>query len=402
MKARAAALIWLLGIAIAAVVPASNTDQRSQLGAYLERVGEEGFDGVVLVARGEETLLFEAHGHADKGTRTPNTIDTVFDLGSIAKQFTAAAIVHLQTRGLLSVDDRISRFFPDAPADKADITIHQLLTHTAGLAHDHASSDAEPLGKDEFLARVFEAPLESDSGERYSYSNSGYSVLAAIVEQVSGEPFQTYLQEKLWAPLGLSSMGFFNDPHYERLPVATGYFNGEPTGNPASFAGPYWGVIGNGEILSTVGDLRAWMWSLFDHTLLSPSETDLLFTRHVAEGGSSFYGYGWSLADTQEGPVITHNGGGRGGNSDVAFYPDHELLIIVCSNEITYRDLGGIPYDVSLPATELRRSLAANLTSGDFSALPRKTFSVYRYLAWVAVALAGVGALLLRWRMREQ
>ncbi len=363
---------------------------KPHLEAYLDRVARSEFNGAVLVAEGDEVIVARGLGFLDHTKATPVTVETIFDLGSVTKQFTAAAIVQLEARGLLRVTDSVGGFFPEAPADKAGITIHQLLTHTAGLADDYATDDFEPIDRTEFLHRVWTRPLASTPGS-YAYSNGGYGLLAAILETVTGQSWQQYLHGNIFDPAGLAHCGFYNDPIFDSSPVAIGYFNGKETGNPARFPGPYWGVIGNGEILCPLGDLYRWVDGLRRNLVLSRVETDRLFTRHVREGsGDSWYGYGWTLADTPEGRLITHNGGGSGGNADVAIYPDRRLIIIVLSNAISYRTLGPVPLEIRLPATELRQQLARNIFSGDFSRLPPPTFVIYPY---VAIVLVVVGSL---------
>ena len=154
---------------------------------YLQAGVGEGFSGAVLIARGGEILLNEGYGFADKEQGAPMTPDTVVDIGSVTKQFTAAAILVLSDQGKLDVEDSIGRFFPNLPEDKSGITIHHLLTHTAGLVDGVGDGDFDHIPTEEFFRRVFDSELLSAPGERHSYSNAGYSVLARIVELSSGQ-----------------------------------------------------------------------------------------------------------------------------------------------------------------------------------------------------------------------
>jgi CubicO group peptidase (beta-lactamase class C family) len=367
------------------------TDLTNQIADYFNRLEAAGFSGAVLVVKDGEVILREGYGLANDADGTAVSPDTVFDAGSIAKQFTATAVLHLEEQGLLSVSDSIAEHLDNVPADKAGITIHQLLTHSAGLAADHSEGDLVPMTRDEALQVIFAQSLTSEPGAVYSYSNSGYTLLAAIVESVSGEPFPDFLRQTLWEPVALNRTGFYQDARWSSLNVATAYPNGEDYGSPAEWPGPYWGVLGNGGVLTTVDDLYSWWDSLQRGTVLSQTALDKLFTPHILEEGSAFYGYGWTIVETEGGRVIRHNGGGIGGNSDFAAYTDQNLIIIVMSNRIVYRTtVFDLPYDVNLAATEASKQLATNMKTGDFFRLPQKTFSIYPYLAGIVGLIATV------------
>ena len=151
------------------------------LDRYLKELAGFGYSGSVLVAQKGEVVLDQGYGLADRARGTPFTADTLFDIASISKPFTAAAVLRLEMKGKLKVEDKISKFFPDAPADKAGITLHQLLTHTAGFP-ETIGPEYEPLARKAFLQRIFATKLVHRPGERFLYSNAGYSLLAAVVE----------------------------------------------------------------------------------------------------------------------------------------------------------------------------------------------------------------------------
>lgn len=365
---------------------------QDQIDVYFSRLADaQGFSGAVLVARDGDVVLHKGYGLANDAEDTSVTAETVFDIGSISKQFTAAGILHLEMQGALSINDHITSFFDSVPTDKRDITIHHLLTHSAGFTHDHFEGDLIPLTKEEALQTIFAQELGFEPGTKYHYSNTGYTLLAMIIEKVSGQPYTAYLRDNFFEPLGMNSTGFYGDTRWRSLPVANTYLNGKDQGQPSEWPGPYWGVMGNGGAMSTVSDLYTWWQALESHTVLSETQTEKLFRRHISEGGDSYYGYGWSLADTALGPVITHNGGGIGGNSDFAVYPDRNLIIIIASNRIVWRTLFGvIPYEIRLPATEAGQRLAENIASDDFSQLPSATFRLAPILGIVVGALVVV------------
>jgi len=322
---------------------------------------EKNFSGAVLIADPNEIILHQGYGLANEADGTPVTANTVFDIGSISKQFTATAILNLETQRLLNVSNPISQYLENVPADKAEITLHHLLTHSAGFTEEHAEDDLTPLNREQALQAIFSQTLGFAPGEEYAYSNSGYTLLAAIIEEVSGLGYAQYLQKTYFQPLSLDATGFYNDDWNGKL-VANGYFNDEDQGKPSEWPGPYWGVIGNGGVLTTVEDLYHWWQSIQKREVLPPAQTAKLFTRHIEEFARSYYGYGWTLQETPFGNLITHNGGGIGGNADFAFYEEQGLLIIIASNRIViHTDDKGNPTEVYLPATKSRSQLAYEL-----------------------------------------
>src|SRR5262249_25703156 len=152
--------------------------------------------------------------------------ETVFSIGSITKQFTAAAILQLEMQGKLNVQDSISKYLPNVPKDKEAITLHHLLTHSAGLESDFGATDYEPVTREPYIRRALAAKLRSVPGQRYHYANSGYSLLAAIVEIVSGQDYEAYLQENLFKPAGMTKTGY-RLPQCKPEEFAQGYLRGK-------------------------------------------------------------------------------------------------------------------------------------------------------------------------------
>ena len=175
--------------------PVVNGDTGRTLDEYLSRLERFGYSGGALAVRGKDVLLMKAYGLADRARGVPLTTGSVYSLGSITKQFTAAAILTLEMQGKLSVTDPVSKYLDGVPADKAAITLHHLLTHSSGLASDFSPTDFDPVGRDEYVRRAVQSSLLFKPGEGYEYSNAGYSLLAAIVEKVSGQPYEVYLTE---------------------------------------------------------------------------------------------------------------------------------------------------------------------------------------------------------------
>jgi len=233
---------------------------RRELELRLDEASREGFSGVVLVTVEGETVIERAYGDADRAAETPNTTATAFDFGSVMKDLTAAAIYALQEQGELSVDDTLAELLPDVPDDKADITVLQLLQHRAGLDEYHdTEGDFEPMTRSEARARILAQELLFAPGEDEAYSNSGFTLLADIVEERSGQDFTAYVRAKLLEPAGMSSTGFYGEPLWDEVDTAIGYDAETFEDNdPASW--PYtWALVGNGGLVSTASDVQRWL-----------------------------------------------------------------------------------------------------------------------------------------------
>lgn len=303
---------------------------------YLQRAAANGYHGSVLVAQGGQVLVEKGYGMADQAQNRLQTAQTVFSVGSITKQFTGAAVLKLWEQGKIRLDAPLSTYFPEAPADKAAITVHQLLTHTAGFP-DALGDDYDNVDAPTFLQLAFKAPLENAPGTVYQYSNVGYSILGILVEKTSGMGYEPFLREHLWKPAGMEQTGYLL-PQHRPDQLAVGYRDGERWGtaldHPWLPDGPGWHLRANGGVLSTVGDMFRWYKALKNNIVLSKPATDLFFKPHTAEGprGISFYGYGWVVQDMEGSRTIWHNGGNGVYNAFMGFDLAADRCIIVSSN----------------------------------------------------------------------
>lgn len=341
----------------------------SSLESYLDQLGEAGFSGSVLVAQNGEIVVEKGYGLADITNEVPITPETVFDTGSLSKQFTAAAILLLAEQGKLQIEDTLADHFDDVPEEKMSITLHQLLTHSSGLPGYVYAGDFVETGRQEAESLALEADLENQPGSEYLYSDTGYGLLAAVVEKVSGQSFQSYLQENLFEPAGMTRTGFYNDPKWEELTVANGYNNGKDFGSAALRPGPYWGLLGFGGVLSTTGDLFLWGQALKENLILNETSTAKLFTPYIKEfeDGESYYGYGWVVeALTDEVTSIWHDGGTDSQNAIMLMYDDpQETVVIVLSNQIEESLINETFY-----AIDTGFVLGDNILAGDYSSFP--------------------------------
>jgi CubicO group peptidase (beta-lactamase class C family) len=260
-----------------ACTPAAAVDPvvKGELGAKLDSVARAaetaGFHGVVLVARTGEDVLYKGYGLANHETATRFGPLTVVQIGSAVKDFTKVAILQQVEAGKLKLSDPLARFFANAPADKRAITVQQLLEHRAGFPQA-IGRDEDPLTKEQLLARLFARPLDFSPGSRRQYSNPGFSVLAVIVEQLTGQPFDAYLEKAIFRPLGLRDTGLLL-PHFEARRLAHGYVQGKDRGTmfdkPHTDDGHNWNLRGNGGLLSTLRDMHRFYRAMRDATLLA-------------------------------------------------------------------------------------------------------------------------------------
>jgi CubicO group peptidase (beta-lactamase class C family) len=296
----------------------------------VDSAADSGFSGSLLVVHRGDTLLDEAFGEAVRGAR-PFTTDTVSSMGSVTKQFTGAAILAAQEDGLLSVSDTIGRHLDNVPSDKAEITIHQLLTHTSGLRASIGPDEA-PIGRDDWLSAALESKLRASPGERFRYSNVGYGVAAAILEDAAGTSYEGYLRERLLVPAGALSTGY-SMPDWDEVSIAHGYRGSKKYGAPLSEESDgFWHVVGNGELLTTTADLYRWVDALNQGRVLSDASMEELWVPQVSIGEGASYSYGWGIESRLGNRVIEHDGSNGFFFAHVAWFVEDELFIAFLSN----------------------------------------------------------------------
>ncbi len=293
----------------------------------------------VLVARGGSVLVSKGYGYADGSLGTPNTPQTRFRIGSNTKQFTAAAILMLADQGKLSLHDPICSYLDACPAAWQPLTIHQLLTHSSGIPN-YTDFDNFPgligtaVSVQALIDRFKPSPLAFAPGAEWLYSNSGYVVLGAIVEKVSGVAYAGFLAQNIFAPLGMKDTGYdSNDPPVSTH--ATGYLS--PGVKPVFLdMSEFYSA---GALYSTVEDLYAWDTALLSGKVLSPASYQAMISPQVpcptsgcAMGGDLGYGYGWFIARESSRTYVYHWGRIDGFVSSNGFYPKDDVIVVVLSN----------------------------------------------------------------------
>ena len=310
----------------------------TRIDSFMLACTDAGFNGSLLVLRDSTVLLDKGYGLRDREAVLPNTSATVHAIGSITKQFTAACILKLQEQGKLKVGDQMSAHLGDVPPDKSGISLHQLLTHSAGFP-DAIGDDNDAIDGSDFTRLAMKTPLLFKPGTAYNYSNVGYSLLGIIVEKVSGMAYERYLHDTLLVPAGLSRTGY-RIPDWSKEQLAIGYRKdstrwGTMLDQPTVNGGPGWHLRANGGILSTTHDMADWVDALRTNKVLARGSTDAMCTPHIeeGEGAGSFYGYGWALFKTRRGTrLITHNGGNGIQFADVLWFADEGVTVVLMSN----------------------------------------------------------------------
>lgn len=321
LAATLTASLAVSGAAATADAPIVRGELGATLDDWLTRMEAFGMHGAMLVEANGEVAIAKGYGVAHHASGRRITRDTSFHLGSLGKQFTAACILKLEMMGRLSVGDLLSEHLDDVPDDKASITIHHLLTHTAGLPY--LPTEASPL----------ELPLRTEPGARWAYSNPGYTVLAHIVERVGGMPLGEFATKHLFAPAGMDHTTWIGNPDWPTEDVAYSYQDDNDLG-PVSADEPDPRFHGAGDFASTVGDLLKWEHALRGEAILSDAAKEKFFTEHVRNPGSRVgYAYGWMTTTTERGTrIVFHQGNFGGFNSDYRRYIDEGVTIVFLSN----------------------------------------------------------------------
>jgi CubicO group peptidase (beta-lactamase class C family) len=282
------------------------------LDQYLKRLEAYGFSGSLLVAKNGQIFLSKGYGLADRERSIPVTPTTLFEGASLNKQFTAAAIMKLEQMGKLRVEDSINKYFADVPEDKKAVTLHHLMTHSAGFPNEFSQPGVDYhknpeqyyfKDRDAFVREILKAPLEYAPGTRAGYSNPGYSLVAAIVEKVSGQSYESFVREQLFVPAGLTDTTFDTEVgKWNPRKIARG-FNGTIEIERASYERG-WGSRGASGVLSSVTDLYKWELALRGEKILSAESKEKMFGARVPSGGGFDYAYGWRAHKSPRGTNI--------------------------------------------------------------------------------------------------
>lgn len=318
--------------------PHATTPDHPEIESMFAEAAADGFVGAALVTLDGQRRFAQGYGFANETTQAPNTTHTAFDVGSLMKDFTAAAVFLLDEQGRLSVSEGLASVLPDVPDDKAAITLLEIVQHRAGFQEYHdTEGDFEPMTRSEARARILGEELLFEPGTDEEYSNAGYTLLADVIETVSGQPFTDFVRQELFAPAGMKESGFYSDGLWQTVETAVGY--GSDTfgdNDPATW--PYtWALVGNGGLVSTVEDLERWLDALEAGKVLAPATFETMRAEYLDLGAVPLCG------------EVVYAGAGAGdfGLGGVAVSaPGPSLRILLTSNAYDAFDIEGFASDL--------------------------------------------------------
>lgn len=299
---------------------------------------DSGFSGAVIVVKNNAVVLKQAYGLADREKKIPNTTQTLFNVASIGKQFTAVTVLKLEQMGLLDTKDRVSNYVGSLGGMKDSATIEQLLMHTSGLFVEGA--DLDYSSRDKYIASVRNTPLESSPGAKHRYSNAGYTLLAAVVEIVTKKPFEDVLYKMAFQPAGMNYTGFPWESRVQKGLLATGY-NTKGEAQPAEEN--VWGARGPGNIVTNTNDVLKWYeYAWLSDKFISKKIKDRMLTDHLP-GKETF---SWNKSVTPAGRKLFYKGGGRPDfESQIMWWPDDQVFLFFSINNdrnlrrLVFRDI---------------------------------------------------------------
>lgn len=298
------------------------------------------FNGSVMISENDGdsyNIIYEDSVGVDGGYDTT----TLYDLGSVSKLYTTVAIMQLEENGDLSYDDSISSYLENVPSDKEDVTIEMLVKHTSGIyVNENSNHD---VTKSEELERILNSSLSFESGTNYKYSNAGYTLLAAIIEDASGLTYEEYLYQNLFEPFGLLSTGFPDSEYLQDLDAVSGTLNGTNYG-PVNQFDYGWFSKGYTDVVSTPREVTYFFQALISGEIVGSENLKLLSTEFTSIQNGVYRGFGSHIQYPEtENKVIGHTGVWYGGNSAIFYRPEDQLLfVVVCDELVVNYDLPAI------------------------------------------------------------
>ena len=308
----------------------TNNVLRTKIDSFLNASASNGFSGTVLVSIKGEIVLSKGYGWADRENRIPNTSATVYNIGSVTKQFTASAILKLVEQSKVKTTDYISLFYNQAPSDKKDITIHQLLTHTSGIVNYTSLTNFNELKtkqhSPEQLIQLFkDLPLKFTPGAEYDYSNSNYVLLGFLINRISGMSYADFINQYIFTPLTMTNSHYGQDKIGINN-IAQGYSGNAQSGD-ISMSVPY----AAGALSSTTEDMYLWHQAMTNNTLLDQTNTELMFTP-VLQG----YALGWYETTINNQVALAHSGGIDGFSTMTIRSKSGDIVVTVLSNQESF------------------------------------------------------------------
>jgi CubicO group peptidase (beta-lactamase class C family) len=331
------AIASVLGLALAFTTSArSQTSPLDSVERYVRaELARQNIPGLSLaVLRGDSVLLSRGFGYANVELRALASDSTIYQSGSVGKQFAAAAVVMLSETGQLSLDDTITRYFPKAPRAWRGITVRHLLTHTSGIP-DYADSTLDlrrDYTEDQLVRLATRMPLKFPPGERWSYSNTGYLLLGILIHRVTGAFYGEFLHDRIFAPTGMTTTRIISEA--DIVPNrAAGYSLMDGKLQNQEWVSPSLNTTADGSLYFTVRDLSRWAIALNHQRIPSKAGLEASWTPvRLNDGGTFPYGFGWSIDQQRGFRRIGHGGSWQGFRTSIERYPDFNLTVVVLSN----------------------------------------------------------------------
>lgn len=330
------AIATLAALSFALPAAAQPSDLKAKADAYLASAWPaDGPGAAVIVTEHGKVIYAGARGLADVAAKVPVTPDTVFRIGSISKQFSAAVIMQLVDEGKLSLDDPVSKFVPGYPAPGGTATVRQLLNHTVGIPSYTGlpgwmveANTARSYTTQEMIALVRDLPSPFAPGTDYAYNNSGYVLVGAVVEAVTGKPWHVAVKERITGPLGLKTIRYGVEE--ASVPnMAKPYTAGGAPAQKIDMSVPH----AAGALVGSVRDLATWAQALHHGKVVSAaSYAQMITPTKLPDGRTIPYGFALGTGDVRGSPVIGHGGGIFGGATDSEYLPDQEIFVAVFAN----------------------------------------------------------------------
>ncbi|AGY59163.1 beta-lactamase [Gloeobacter kilaueensis JS1] len=329
--------IWLLWLLL--LVVGASPARSDQIDTYIrEQMQRQRIPGLSLaVIRDGRIVRAGGYGLANVELGVPATAETVYQSGSVGKQFTATVVMLLVEEGKLSLDGPISRYLDGTPPAWKEITIRHLLTHTSGIPDYESKGDLSldyrrDYTDDELVALAEKTPLAFAPGEKWSYSNTGYVLLGIIVNKVSGRFYGDILQNRVFGPLGMKSSRIISDRDIV-LHRAAGYQLVDGLLKNQGYVSPSLNRTADGSLYLTVGDLAKWDRALYTDKVLTRASLEQIWTPvQLNSGQTAPYGFGWRLASVGSHRLIEHSGQWQGFTSQISRYVDDRLTVVVLTN----------------------------------------------------------------------
>ena len=303
----------------------------------------------LLVVQDNKVVLSKGYGFSNVELQVPVKPETVFQSGSMGKQFTAAAVMMLVEEGKIGLEDPLTKYFPEAPAAWKNVTVRQLLSHTGGFTDYPEKFDfRRDRTENEILKAIQAVPLAYPPGTKWAYSNLGYATLGILIHRASGKFYGDFLQERVFGPLGMTTTRIISEE--DIIPNrAAGYRLVKGQLKNQEWVSPTLNTTADGSLYFSILDLEKWDAALTQGKLLKKSSFDQMWTIAKLKDGkpnSGNYGFGWFLENIHGHPIIEHEGAWQGFNTSINRYVKDKLTVVVLTN-LAACDPGDIAHHVA-------------------------------------------------------